>query len=250
MSDLAAALAALQADLPRIKRTGRGQVGTRRYSYPPYEQILAATRPILHKHGFLWRTEPTLLLIGGELRFVLHYVLKHEAGFVEGNYPLREATDQQQGAAISYAKRYALVAVLDLEIEGEDSDAMDTPTRRPVRGPRPGPDHERLRQGTHEPTPEDRPAERGPLPAAEDVWQDQPPGFLPTDDPEDRPGSITPAQSKAMHAQFGALKITDRAKRLEITRNLLGLPDLASSGDLSYRQAGTLLQRLHEWGQS
>ena len=27
MSDLAAALAALQADLPRIKRTGRGQVG-------------------------------------------------------------------------------------------------------------------------------------------------------------------------------------------------------------------------------
>jgi hypothetical protein len=243
------ALAALQADLPPIKRTSRGQVGTRNFRYPEYPKILRAVRPILAKHGFVWSTQPELIDKCGELRFVLTYTLWHlpSQDQLSGQYPLAEGPAQQQGAQIAYAKRYALVAVLDLEVEGEDTDAMDTPTRRPVRGAKvTGPDHERLRHGTHEPTPEDRPADRGPLPLEQDVWQDQPAGLLPTGDPEDRPGSITKFQRAAMHAAFGQAGISDRDVRLGWTREALNLPDLASSNDLSYAQAARLLQLLHE----
>ena len=246
MSDLASALAALQADLPRIRRTATGQAGPRRYRYASYDKILAIVRPVLAKHGFTWHTRPTLIGPDTAMRFVLAYALDHETGSITGFYPLREGPAQAQGSEITYARRYALCAVLDLEVEGEDTDGMDTPTRQPQRTRIPGSDHERLRYGTVEGTPEDKPAARGPLPASRDVWQDQPPGLMPVDDPEDKPGSITRDQQKAMHAHFTALGITDRGKRLAWTREVLGLKpaELASSSDLSYTEAGRLLEAL------
>ena len=247
MSDLAAALAALQADLPRIKR----KVGTRNFRYPEYPEILAVVRPIMAKHGFVWHTEPGLAELNGELRFVLQYVLQfigepEPYPAIEGFWPLSETTPQQMGAQVAYAKRYCLVAVLDLEVEGEDN--MDAPTtRRPVRGAKvTGPEHERLREGLHTATPDQRPAECGPLPPESDVWQDQPPGFLPTHDPHDRPGGITKSQRGAMHAKFTELGITDRAERLVMTRRLLDLDQIDTSNELSYTQAGRLLQALQE----
>lgn len=245
MSDLAAALAALQADLPRIRRTTAGQHG----KYAAYDKILQAVRPVLDKHGFVWWTCPGLVDLNGETRFVLRYLLTHipSGEVIAGFYPLAEGPPQQQGAVITYARRYCLTSVLDLEIEGEDN--MEAPTRRPVRSRTTGAEHERLRHGTVEPTPDTRPAERGPLPPAEDPWCDQPAGVMPTNDPEDKPGSITREQQRAMHAQFNAMGITDRDERLEWTKARLELAALASSSDLSYRQAGELLQALHEAGQ-
>jgi len=250
MSDLAAALAKLQADLPRIKRTSRGQVGTRNFRYPEYPEILAKVRPIMAKHGFAWWSAPGLAPMGGhtEWRFVLHYVLTYlpTGETIDGSYPLAEGPPQQQGAGIAYAKRYCLVAVLDLEIEGEDN--LDAPQRaRPVRGAKvTGPEHERLRDGLHTATPDDRPADRGPLPPGQDVWQDQPAGLLPQDDPEDKPGSITRQQRNAMHAKFTELGVTDRAERLTLTRRLLDMDEIATSNELSYSQAARLLQSLQE----
>jgi hypothetical protein len=248
MSDLASALRALQADLPRIKRTAAGQAGPRRYRYASYDKIIAVVRPILGKHGFTWHTRPTLIGPDTAMRFVLAYALDHETGSITGFYPLREGPAQQQGSEITYARRYALCAVLDLEVEGEDTDGMDTPTRQPQRTRIPGSDHERLRYGTVEGTPEDKPAARGPLPASRDVWQDQPPGLMPVDDPEDKPGSITRDQQRTMHAKFTALGITDRSKRLAWTREALSLrtDELSSSSDLSYAEAGRLLIVLAE----
>jgi hypothetical protein len=121
----AEALFNLQADLPKIPRTARGQVGPREYKYPPYDKILAKVRPALVKHRFVWNTRPTLAIIGGQVRFVLAYVLHHlPSGETDaGCFPLAEGAAQRQGADISFAKRYALGAVLDLEITGEDDDA-------------------------------------------------------------------------------------------------------------------------------
>jgi len=216
MSDLAAALAKLQADLPRIKRTQPGQHG----KYAAYDKILAAVRPIMAKHGFAWWSAPGLAPMGGhtEWRFVLHYVLTYlpTGETIDGSYPLAEGPPQQQGAVITYARRYCLTSVLDLEIEGDDS--MDAPQRaRPVRGAKvTGPEHERLRDGLHTAT------------------------------PDDRPGSIANSQRGGMHMAFSAIGITDRAERLAMTRDILGLPDLLSSNDLSYTQAAALLLALKE----
>jgi hypothetical protein len=238
MSDLAAALARMQADFPRIKRTTAGQHG----KYAAYDKILAAVRPIMAKHGFAWWSAPGLAPMGGhtEWRFVLHYVLTYlpTGETIDGSYPLAEGPPQQQGAVITYARRYCLTSVLDLEIEGDDS--MDAPQRaRPVRGAKvTGPEHERLRDGLHTATPEDRPADRGPLPDDENPWQNEL--------PEDRPGSIANSQRGGMHMAFSAIGITDRAERLAMTRDILGLPDLLSSNDLSYTQAAALLLALKE----
>ena len=120
-----AALFKLQADLPRIPRTAQGQVGTREYKYPPYDKILAKVRPVLNKHQFVWRTRPTLTVLNGEIRFVLAYSMTHlpsrekDAGY----WPLTEGPAQREGSDVSYAKRYALGAVLDLVVTGEDDDA-------------------------------------------------------------------------------------------------------------------------------
>ena len=259
MSDLASALAALQADLPPIRHTQAGQHG----KYAAYDKILAIVRPIMAKHGFMWSTRPGLLIVGdgpaSELRFVLRYDLTHIATgeAIQGAYPLAEGPPQQQGAVITYARRYCLTAVLDLAIEGEDS--LDVPTRRPVRGAKvTGAEHERLRHGTVEATPEDRPAERtrpGDCPVCGvhlpqhavgcpevDAWQGQPPGPYPV--PADSPGSILPRQMDAIQAKFRELGIEDRSVRLGIVQEALGLSSLRSSKDLTYSQAGQLLEAL------
>jgi len=241
MSDLPAALQALQADLPPIKRTGRGQVGTRGYRYPEYPKILAVVRPILHKHGFVWHTEPTMAPMGGDnlWRFVLRYELRYlpTNESIQGNYPLAEGAAQAQGGQISYAKRYCLVAVLDLEVEGEDTDAMDTPTRRPVRGAKvTGPDHERLREGLHTATPEDRPADRGPLPDDENPWQ------APEGSPETDPGTIDPRDRSAIMA---ACKGMTRDARLSRVSVLAGRT-VESVNDLSFVEGQMVRARLKE----
>ena len=75
-----------------------------------------------------------------------------------------------------------------------------------------------------------------------DIWADDQPGHVSTG--PDTPGTITCHQQSAMHAAFAALGITNRAERLEWTRKALGLAALSSSSVLSYRQAGTLLEKL------
>src|SRR5215469_6568174 len=238
MSDLPAALQALQAVLPPIKRTSRGQVGTRNFRYPEYPKILAVVRPILSKHGFVWHTEPTLRMPGGEPgRFVLWYTLEHipSGEQITGSYPLAEGPAQQQGAQIAYAKRYALVAVLDLEVEGEDTDAMDIPTRRPVRGAKvTGPEHERLRYGAHEATPEDRPADLGPLPDDENPWQ------APADAPETAEGTIDPKDRTAIMIACKGITRDDRLHRV----SALAGRAVESVNDLSYVEGRMVRDRL------
>src|SRR5215469_10994176 len=218
MSDLPAALQALQAVLPPIKRTSRGQVGTRNFRYPEYPKILAVVRPILSKHGFVWHTEPTLRMPGGEPgRFVLWYTLEHipSGEQITGSYPLAEGPAQQQGAQIAYAK--------------------DIPTRRPVRGAKvTGPEHERLRYGAHEATPEDRPADLGPLPDDENPWQ------APADAPETAEGTIDPKDRTAIMIACKGMTRDDRLHRV----SALAGRAVESVNDLSYVEGRMVRDRL------
>ena len=241
----AAALAALQADLPTIKRTTRGQVGTRNYRYAAYDKILTEVRPHLAKHGFVWNCRPTMIPFPDGYRFVLVYQLTHiETGTARGgDYPLTEGPAQQQGSQISYAKRYCLVAVLDLIVEGEDDDGMATRTRTKVTGA----EHERLRNGTVEPTPDDRPAQRSRSVdnSGDDPWQDQPPGQFDIGQPEDRPGSIDSRQLRDIGIAFTKAGITDRAVRLGIVADMIGRQVL-SSKQLSSAEAVYVIKHIGE----
>jgi hypothetical protein len=240
MSDLASALAALQADLPPIRRTAKartGKDGSRIYRYAAYDKILATVKPIMAKHGFVWWTRPTLTLTEPR-RFVLEYELTYlKSGEpLRGYYPLKEGPAQQQGSEISYAKRYCLAAVLDLQIEGEDDDGMAA-SRTSAKIP--GPDHERLRHGTVERTPDDQVAERS-RGRSDDLWTGQPAGDLPYE-PE-HTGPLDSKQRSKIMRHLGKLSHTDRAARLT---NITGR-DIDSTNELSWAEAAEVIKILEE----
>jgi hypothetical protein len=122
---LAEALITLQANLPHIRKDDTAQVGQRTYSYANLSTITDAVLPKLAELGLFWICLPTLKDAVGD-RFVLHYRLSHHPSgeYVEGSYPLPGNVGSQSiGGAITYARRYALCAVLGLAPAEDDDDA-------------------------------------------------------------------------------------------------------------------------------
>jgi hypothetical protein len=131
---LAAALAAFQAELPRIHKDASailegeskatGKKFTYGYKYAGLDNIVGIVLPLLGKHGLAFTSFPMLTDNG----FVLHYQLLHASGGVlAGAYPLPDPTrtkPQAVGSAITYARRYALCAVTGIAPD-EDDDAAE-----------------------------------------------------------------------------------------------------------------------------
>lgn len=123
---LSAALAAFQADLPRIGKGNlavvRSDKGSYKYTYADLADVSAVVLPAIARHGLSFSAKPTL---NDEGRFVLEYVLRHTSGEHDhGQYPLPPTgTPQQIGSAITYARRYALSAVTGI-VPDEDDDGQ------------------------------------------------------------------------------------------------------------------------------
>lgn len=121
MSDtgsLFAALLSVQQEAPALKKTAKNpHFGN---SYVPLDAIVETLNPILHKHGLVWTTLPSV----GDYGPVLDYKLTHvETGQALGgsmSLLLSKQDAQGQGSAITYARRYALCAVLNLVAEDDD----------------------------------------------------------------------------------------------------------------------------------
>lgn len=126
------AMAKFQADLPSIlkdeKATVRSDKGSYSYGYAGLDAISEAVLRRLGALGVSWRTRPTLD-DGG--KFALHYRLRHVSGEEEvGTWPLSVGTPQQMGSAITYARRYALMAVTGVFPEKEDDDGAAASQQR------------------------------------------------------------------------------------------------------------------------
>ena len=125
---LYAALAAVQAELPRVLRGEEadipGKDGKRgyKYRYADLADIAEAIEPLLGKNGLAFTAWPTMA--GRD--FVLEYSLVHKSGASrEGVYPLpdpRTHGAQVVGSAITYARRYCLTAVTGVAPAGDDDD--------------------------------------------------------------------------------------------------------------------------------
>lgn len=130
--NLAGALAAFQAELPRIGKGNTANTGTYSFRYADLADVAAVVLPLLGKHGLSFSARPTLD-DGG--RFVLAYELLHTNGDSRvGAYPLpASGTPQQIGSAITYARRYALCAVTGVAAdEDDDGQAAATTHVRPA----------------------------------------------------------------------------------------------------------------------
>lgn len=216
---LAAALITLQTRLPRITKDAEGQAGQRVTKYLSLSALHAAVFPLLAEVGLAWICLPTMTT--GD-RFVLMYKLVHVATGEEeiGEYPLPESGGSQAlGSAITYARRYALTAVLGIAPADDDDDGHAAQTEwRPPANPR------------------TRKAVRSKGTPADDEFYDQ--GEAPD---EDAPGSIGDRQRAKIMALFNRAGILAREDRLAYAMSKLDLPELASSNDLSMRQAGQLI---------
>lgn len=136
---LAAALAAFQAELPKLtkdqsaKVQGETQDGRKinySYGYADLSQVTEEVSPALGKHGLSFTSFPTVIETGA---FMLTYSLLHESGEkLSGVWPLPDPVrtkPQQLGSAITYARRYAFMAVTNTFPGGEDDDgAQAVPT--------------------------------------------------------------------------------------------------------------------------
>lgn len=131
--DLAAALAAFQAELPAIHKGETANVVTSKgkysYSYASLGDISKVVLPLLGKHGLAWATMPAL----NDTRFVLRYMLMHSSGeSVVGEYPLTGNTPQEIGSAITYARRYCLCSVTGVAPDDDDDGAAASRRPSPV----------------------------------------------------------------------------------------------------------------------
>lgn len=125
---------ALQDELPRIKKDGElvypdKKGGEKLVSkYARWESIDREIRPILKAHGFAlsFTTAPRQGDGGG---LIVTAILRHRAGHsTETPIPIPLDTSggknniQGYGSALSYGKRYAATAALNIITEGEDDD--------------------------------------------------------------------------------------------------------------------------------
>lgn len=129
MSALAEALIAAQAELPTA--LGRDAANeSAGYRYMTLDALIAATRPILNKHGLSITQWPTFIQRGDDgLIAGLTTQISHADGTsIRETMPLYvlDKTMQALGASITYGRRYAWQSALGIAAE-EDTDAAPMP---------------------------------------------------------------------------------------------------------------------------
>lgn len=129
IAKLATALAAVQSELPRIRKDQTAEVPTKTggkysYTYADLASVSAQVLPLLGKHGLSFTAWPTLPP-ADRRGFILRYQLLHESGeHLDGEYPLPvDASAQALGSAITYARRYCLCAVTGVSPDDDDDAA-------------------------------------------------------------------------------------------------------------------------------
>jgi hypothetical protein len=129
----AQAFADLQAELGTFNAT-KGvpdRDGNIKYSYLPYEEIMERVSPLLRAHGFSVSFSTDF----ADARIIQTCTLQHAGGhhrdykaFVRaGAGPHGASETQADGAAMTYAKRYALANALNITVE-HDTDARNEGT--------------------------------------------------------------------------------------------------------------------------
>jgi hypothetical protein len=129
----ARSFADLQAAMGPIKATKAvpNNDGTVRYTFAPYEEIMEIVRPLLEKYGFTVSFSTDFR----EGRVIETCVLRHLDGHSQSNTalvrvgsgPPKATETQADGAAMTYAKRYALCSALNIVCE-HDTDARNEGT--------------------------------------------------------------------------------------------------------------------------
>lgn len=127
------ALLEFQKRAIRITKDATAKVKTQKgadfsYKYVKLETLLDEVLPVLNELGMIWTTQPCTLDDGQTpaLKYELRFV--HTDETIGGRMPLmlRQGTPQDLGAAISYARRYSMIALLNLATEDDEDGQIRT----------------------------------------------------------------------------------------------------------------------------
>lgn len=112
------AIAAVQAEMPRLVKNKEADVGKFGYKYISLDAIWDTLRPILTKHGLI----AINTMESSNLKARLIHV---ETGEEEScSFPINTNLPPQQiGSAFTYARRYALCALLQIVADKDDDGA-------------------------------------------------------------------------------------------------------------------------------
>jgi ERF superfamily len=131
---ICAALVKAQAVMPGVPKATKGQVGSQIRFYADLSDVLDVVRPILAEHGLAYVQFPCESVQGS---VAVATRLVHESGEwmeSEVSMPSQGSGAQGVGSAITYARRYSLMAVLGLAAEDDDGAAASV--RRTPPAPR------------------------------------------------------------------------------------------------------------------
>lgn len=229
---LAAALAKVQAKLPKLERDRTVEVTQKSgqkysYSYATLANLSEAVLPLLAEQGLSFTVMPGT---GADGKMSVRYSLMHESGeALTGEFPISgEGGIQMIGGRITYARRYCLAAVVGIAAD-EDDETRLADDAAPRTAQRAAPRQRRNAPGqqgaaTAQRRPVARPTGRPPLPG-EDTQ------------------AVTKAQLTRLHTLFTRVGWTDRADRLRASSIIVGR-ELASSNELTGDEADALIEKL------
>lgn len=229
--NIAAALAKVQAQLPKLERDRTVEVkqkngDTYSYSYVTLANLTEAILPLLASHGLAFAAMPGA---GRDGKMCVRYSLMHESGeSLTGEFPISgEGGIQMIGGRITYARRYCLAAIVGVAADEDDEARLseDGSPRTAQRAPA------RPRQGA-------APAAEDGAPTAQRAAQraSRPP--LPNET-----GLITSAQQSKLHAGLRDQAMTDREHALTWMGELLGRT-VESTKDLTVAEARRVIDAL------
>ncbi|MHC0068705.1 ERF family protein [Nostoc sp. UIC 10890] len=144
MQELIKALIKAKAEFNPIQKDGTNPHYKRKYA--TLDAVLAAVTSALGKYGLVIIQTTELC----ESKTVLRTHLYHESGeSIASTYPLPEISDSQKfGAALTYARRYAVCAILSVTAdEDNDAEGATTPQKpeQPQNNIRPRKDNQQYR---------------------------------------------------------------------------------------------------------
>lgn len=117
MKAIITALLNAQKEFPTVKKEDTNPFF--KSSYAGLPSVLEVVLPVLNKHGLVVSQSPITL---GD-RIGVETTIYHTSGeFIESEFTLNLAKNDPQGAgsAITYARRYALVSILGLNVDEDD----------------------------------------------------------------------------------------------------------------------------------
>lgn len=238
-ANLAAALARVQAELPKLERDRTVVVqqkngDTYSYSYATLANLSETVLPLLAKHGLSFVAMPGA---GADGKMAVRYHLLHESGeTLSGEFPISgEGGIQMIGGRITYARRYCLAAIVGVAADEDDEARLADEGARGTA--------QRAAAPQRQPAPRAQPGR----PQAQRATTPPAPPPLPGED-----GKVDPAQHRKMHALWRELGYggeENRDNRLTITSKIVKR-EIDSSATLTYDEATTVIQALESRARS